>query len=182
MYQMEENKELIRLGGKSHMDKDELLEMIHSLDTRAKANCLVNLVTAGRPSDMVRLQMTHFDLEARDLAIYVKKQDKWVHKRIDLETVKALRLYIEEYKLTGEDYLVGRVGKYGHYTSVQVQEQGYRKMIKRWTGVTPYTFRKNQVVHMHNMGADLKTISKQTGHKDTKTISDHYLNVSSSTV
>lgn len=181
-YKDEENIELIRAGGKKHMDKNELLKTINSLDIRERAICLVNLVTACRPSEMVRIQMKHFDIESRDLNVYLKKQKTWVHKRIDLETVKALQQYKDKYKLTDDSYLIGRVDRYGNYSSTEVTEHGYRKMLRRWTGVSPYTFRKTQVVHMHNMGADLKTISEQTGHKSVKTIADHYLNVSSSTI
>lgn len=177
-YKDEENYELIRSGGKKHMDKNELLKMINTLEVRERAICLVNLVTACRPSEMVRIQLKHFDFDSRDLNVYLKKQKTWVHKRIDLETIKALQQYKDKYDLNEESYLIGRVGRYGHYTSVKVTEHGYRKMLKRWTGVSPYTFRKTQVVHMHTMGADLTTIAVQTGHKDTKTISDHYLNVS----
>src|SRR5699024_2731122 len=181
-YKDEDNVELTRIKGKKHMDKDELLNTINSLDVRERTICLVNLVTACRPSEMVRIQMKHFDLESRDLNVYLKKQKTWVHKRIDLETVKAIQQYKEKYQLTDESYLVGRVGRYGHYTSVEVTEHGYRKMLRRWTGVSPYTSRNTQVDTIHNMGADLSTISEQTGHKSVKVIADHYLNVSSSTI
>src|SRR5699024_9051170 len=154
-YKDVENKDLIRKGGKKHINKEELLKRIYSLDVRAKAICMVNLVTASRPSEMVRLQIKHF--------------------------VIALQEYIKVFKLTGDDYLIGSY-KHNKYKSVQVTEHGYRKMLKRWTGVSPYTFRKTQVVHMHTKGADLTTIAVQTGHKDTKTISDHYLDVSNEAI
>lgn len=35
---------------------------------------------------------------------------------------------------------------------------------------------------MHERGADLATIAKQTGHKSIKTINDHYLKFSNRTV
>lgn len=180
-YKDVENKDLIRKGGKKHINKEELLKRIYSLDVRPKAICMVNLVTASRPSEMVRLQIKHFDFESRNLEVYLKKQEKWVHKRLDLDSVIALQEYIKVFKLTGEDYLIGSY-KHNKYKSVQVTEHGYRKMLKRWTGVSPYTFRKTQVVHMHTKGADLTTIAVQTGHKDTKTISDHYLDVSNEAI
>lgn len=35
---------------------------------------------------------------------------------------------------------------------------------------------------MHEKGADLESIAKQTGHQSFKTLSDHYLNVSDKTI
>src|SRR5699024_7000418 len=55
-YKDEDNVELTRLNGKKHMDKEELLETVRLLDVRERAICLVNLVTACRPSEMVRIQ------------------------------------------------------------------------------------------------------------------------------
>src|SRR5699024_2075912 len=51
-YKDEDNVELTRIKGKKHMDKDELLNTINSLDVRERTICLVNLVTACRPSEM----------------------------------------------------------------------------------------------------------------------------------
>lgn len=182
LYKGEENKDLTKTEGKSHMDKEELLQMIAKLDTRAKAICMVNLVTASRPSEMVRIQIKHIDLDGRNVSIYLKKQKDWFYKRIDLEAVVALQEYIKEYGLTDDDYLVGREDKHGNYTSAEVSEYAYRKMLRRWLGVSPYTLRKTQVTHMHTMGADLKTIASQTGHQDLTTLSEHYLNVPSTTI
>ena len=168
--------------GKSDVDKQELLDMIFQLDTRERAITMVNLVTASRPSEMVRLQMKNFDLEGRNLVVYMKKQRKWQHKRLDLPTVKAVREYMGVYGLMREDYFVGRQDRHGNFRAVQVSETGYRKMLKKWIGLSPYNLRKTQVSTMHLKGADLPSISKQTGHKSIQTISEHYLNVSDKTI
>src|SRR5699024_866444 len=43
MYEEEQHAHLIRVQGKSPVNKEELLELIDQLPTRAKAICLVNL-------------------------------------------------------------------------------------------------------------------------------------------
>lgn len=111
MYKKEEQADLTQLKGKSHVDKEELLELIRKLDKRAKSVCLVNQVTANRPSKIVRLQIKHFDLEGWNLSVYLIKQQQWEYKRLDLETVKAVREYITEYKLTSDDFFIERIHK-----------------------------------------------------------------------
>lgn len=49
--------------------------------------------------------------------------------------------------------------------------KGERELMDRATGLTGYNFRKTQVSHMHEKGADLSTIAKQTGHKSLQTLS-----------
>ncbi|WP_342598611.1 tyrosine-type recombinase/integrase [Psychrobacillus sp. FSL H8-0483] len=44
------------------------------------------------------------------------------------------------------------------------------------------TLRKTQITAMHEAGADLATIAKQSGHKNLETINKHYLEVSDRTV
>ena len=182
IYEDESNAHLIRVQGKSSVDKAELLEMILKLHTREKAICLVNLITANRPNEMVRMKIKDFNLEGRTVEIYLMKQKKWHTKRLTLETVKVVKIYIQEYQLKPGDYFVGRVYKDGRYESVEISETGYWKSLQRWTGLTGYNFRKSQVVAMHEAGADLPTIAKQTGHKSLETLVEHYLTVSDSTV
>ena len=182
IYGEEGNAHLIRVQGKSSVDKAELLEMILKLPTREKAICLVNLVTANRPNEMVRMKIKDFNLEGRTVDVYLMKQKKWHTKRLTLETVKVVKDYIREYRLRPDNYFVGRVYRGGRYESVEMTETGYWKSLQRWTGLTGYNFRKSQVVAMHQAGADLATIAKQTGHKSLETLVDHYLTVSDSTV
>lgn len=182
MYDEVENARLTKIEGKVAVDKSELLKMIDELPTREKAICLVNLITANRPNEMVRLKIKDFHLERRTVSVYLKKQKTWHNKRLTLEATKAVREYIREYKLRPNDYFVGRVYKGGRYESVEISETGYWKALQRWTGLTAYNFRKSQVVSMHEAGADLPTIAKQTGHRSLETISEHYLNVSDTTV
>lgn len=182
MYNEEQHADQVRLQGKSAVDKQELLDMIYKLPVREKAITYVNLITASRPSEMVRLKVEHFDLEARTLNVYLKKQGIWHSKRLTQEVVKSVRDYIKAYKLKPSDYFVGRVYKGGRYESVEISEIGYTKALQKWTGLTGYNFRKSQVVSMHEAGADLPTIAKQTGHRSLETLSRHYLTVSDSTV
>lgn len=182
MYKEEQYKDLIQLKGKSPVNKEELLKMIRQLPTRQKAICLVNLITANRPNEMVRLKIKDFDLENRQVSVYLKKQERWHNKRLTQEAVKAVKDYIQEYHLKPDDYFVGRVFKNGKYKSVQASESGYRYMLNKWTGLTGYNFRKTQVVAMHEAGADLPTIAKQTGHQSLETLSEHYLDVTDPTI
>lgn len=168
--------------GQSAQPKDEVIELINKLDTRAKAISLFNLITACRPSEMVLVKVEHIDLNNRSVNIFMKKQKEWHNKRLTLEVVNALKTYIKKYNLKGDNYLVGKVDKHGHYTSVQVSDVAYRKSIHNWLGFAPYTLRKTQVSAMHEAGADLATIAKQSGHKNLETINKHYLSVNDRTV
>lgn len=182
IYEQEKFAELIHGEGKSPVDKPELLKRLQQLDVRERAICLVNLITANRPSEMVRLQIKDFNLEANYVRVYLKKQRKWHIKRLNQDTVMAIRQYIRTYKLTPENYLVGHVMKSGYYKSRQISDTAYRKSLHKWIGLTSYNLRKTQVAAMHMAGADLVTIAKQTGHKSLKTLDEHYLKVSDNTV
>lgn len=182
MFKNEEHKDQIGLKGKSAIDKQELLDMIYKLPVRERAITLINLITANRPSEMVRLKIKDFDLEGRSVDVYLKKQSKPHRKRLTQEAVKAVRDYIKEYKLKPDDFFVGRVFKGGRYDNVQISEIGYTKALQKWTGLTGYNFRKTQVVAMHEAGADLSTIKKQTGHTSVEVIAKHYLEVNDKTV
>lgn len=174
--------ELTRVQGKKRRDKDEILAMIEALPTRERAICMVNLTTASRPSEMVALKVKHFDLEDMSLEIYIEKQKKWYEKRLDQATVRAVRQYIREYKLDEESYLVGRIYRNGRYESREVTTEAYRKFLTRTLELTAYNLRKTQVSSMHEKGADIATIAKQTGHSSTQILAKHYLNVSDKTV
>lgn len=182
LFKEESRADQIRLDGKSAVDKQELLDMVNALPVREKAIVLVNLITANRPSEMVRLKVKDFNLDGRFVSVYLEKQSKWHNKRLNQEVVKAVKDYIRTYKLKQDDYFVGRVYKGGRYESAEISEIGYGKSLQKWTGLTGYNFRKTQVVAMHEAGADLSTIAKQTGHKSLEVIAKHYLSVSDSTV
>lgn len=186
LYNEERFSSLKRVEGKKRVNRGEMLEIISKLDIRKKAICMVNLITANRPSEMVRLKISDFDLENNSVSIYMKKQKEWHEKRLTQEVVILVREYIVKYGLKKEDYFVGSILSNGtgkeKYVSKQISEEAYRKMLQNSTGWTAYNFRKTQVSSMHEKGADLPAIAKQTGHKSIKTISDHYLNVSDSTI
>lgn len=182
MYNDEENKRLIKVEGKQSVNRDDLMDMIYKLDIREKAICMVNLITANRPNEMVRLKISDFNLENNSVSIYMKKQKDWHEKRLTQEAVMFIKEYIKEYDLSDDNYFVGRVYKNGRYESTQISEEAYRKFLNRTIGLTAYNLRKTQVSSMHEKGADLSAIAKQTGHQSVKTISDHYLNVSDSTI
>ena len=50
------------------------MDTLNKLPIRAKAICLVNLVTANRPNEMVRLKIADFDIKNRSVHVYLKKQ------------------------------------------------------------------------------------------------------------
>lgn len=181
-YKEEQYSDLIQVKGKSPVNKDELLDNIRELPIRAKSICFVNLITANRPNEMTRMKIKDFDLEASFVSVFLRKQRVWHNKRLTQESIKFVREYIRKYKLKADDYFVGRVYKNGRYESTQISETAYRNSLKKWTGLTGYNFRKTQVVSMHEAGADLPTIAKQTGHRSLETITKHYLEVTDSTV
>ncbi|GGG15473.1 tyrosine-type recombinase/integrase [Paenibacillus aceti] len=182
IYNNQEYSEQKRIQGQSAQPKDEVLMLIKQLDVRAKAITLLNLVTAARPSEMITLRIKHIDLQSRSVSVYMKKQNEWKVKRLTLECTNAVRSYIKEYGLQDEDYFVGQVDKHGNYTSAKISDTAYRKTIHKWLGFAPYTLRKTQITAMHEVGADIATIAKQSGHKNLETITKHYLEVNDTLV
>ncbi|ARK25599.1 hypothetical protein SporoP37_13675 [Sporosarcina sp. P37] len=182
LYREEGRERLVRETGKAPVDIEDLLHIIERLDLRAKAICLVNLDTANRPNEMVNLQVQDFHLDGRYVSVYLRKQDRWHNKRLQPETVQAIQAYVKEYGLQPEDHFVGSRRKNGIFTGVRISETAYRKQLKKWTGYTPYNFRKTMVAFMHSSGADLSTIAKQTGHQSLETLDKHYLTVADITV
>ncbi len=171
-----------QVSGQVAQPKDEVVAMIDKLDTRGKAIALFNLITACRPSEMIAIQLKHIDLKNRSVNVYLKKQKEWHTKRLTLEVVNAIKDYINAYGLDSDSYLVGKVDKHNNYTNAQVSDIAYRKSIHKWLGFAPYTLRKTQVSAMHEAGADLATIAKQSGHKNLETINKHYLSVNDRTI
>lgn len=122
-------------------------------------------------------QVKHIDLIGRSISVYMQKQNEWKVKRLTLEGVNAVKAYIKEYGLEVDHYIVGQVDKHGNYKSSCISDAAYRKAIHKWLGFAPYTLRKTQVTAMHEAGADIATIAKQSGHKSLETITKHYLEV-----
>lgn len=163
--------------------QDEVLRLIDRFDTddpsdiRIRAICLVNLITACRPTEMVRIQMKDFDMQSRTVWIMQTKQGSMVEKRLTLECVQAIERYRRTFDLQPDHYFVGKMDKWGHYHSVKMHESSYHRSTKKWLGFAPYTFRKTQITSMYNKGADIPTIAKQSGHKSHQTIMEHYIQV-----
>lgn len=182
MYNDVQYVEQKQVSGQVAQPKREVMAMIGKLDTRAKAIALFNLITACRPSEMIAIQVKHIDLKNHSVNVYLKKQKEWHTKRLTLEVVNAIKEYINSFGLESDSFLVGKVDKHNNYTSVQVSDIAYRKSIHKWLGFAPYTLRKTQVSAMHEAGADLATIAKQSGHKNLETINKHYLSVNDRTI
>lgn len=182
MYNEKDHAKQKLVRGQVAQPKDEVVALIERLDIRAKAIALFNLVTACRPSEMVTIKIGDIDLKERSVQVYLQKQNEWQTKRLTLEAVNAIREYVKAYNLDDESYLVGKVNKGNKYTSVEVSDIAYRKSIHKWLGFAPYTLRKTQISAMHEAGADLATIAKQSGHKNLETINKHYLSVNDRTV
>lgn len=182
LYSLEEYSEQTHVQGQSAADKGEVMAMIEKMDKREKAIALVNLITANRPSEMVRLKVSDFDLAGRSVRVYLPKQKAWHNKRLTQEAVKAVKQYVKAYKLLPGDYFVTRERQDERYKGKPLGEVAYNRMIHKILGFAPYTLRKTQVTAMHEAGADLPTIAKQTGHKSLETIAKHYLNVNDRTV
>lgn len=181
------------IQGKNAEEKQQLLDDINELevhingftkkDIRMKAIALVNLVTANRPSEMVRLKVKDFNLNERAVLVHMKKQGEVKYKRLTRDCVTAIKQYIQKYQLEPDDYFVCRVTR--HQTVVrdedgktnQMTEIGYNKLVQTKLHIAPYVFRKTQITAMHEAGASLPVIARQSGHKSLQTITDHYLNV-----
>ncbi|MEB2282580.1 site-specific integrase [Lysinibacillus xylanilyticus] len=167
------------------MQKEEALSLIEKFNTdkpediRIYAICLVNLITANRPSEMVRLLVKDFDFSRREVAVKLIKQKTLHRKRLTMEALFAVQRYISSFKLISDDYFVGKVDKWGNYSSIQINSNTYRQNIKKWINVAPYMLRKTQITSMHRNKADLATIARQSGHKSVQTISEHYIKLDS---
>lgn len=166
------------------MDKEEVLQLIEQYktdekqDIRIYAICMVNLITANRPSEMVRLKIKDFYLNRNEVMVLMIKQGDSKIKRLTQDCVNAVKRYIKEFDLQPDDYFVGTVERWGNYKSSQILENSYRQNMKRWLGgIAPYTLRKTQITSMHKHKADLATIARQSGHKSLQTIAAHYLDV-----
>jgi integrase/recombinase XerC len=169
-------------------NQNEVLRLIDRFDTGKKADirkqavCLVNLITANRPSEMVRLKVSDFDLDNHTVWVMITKQGEMKEKRLTLECVQAVKKYIQVCELQPDDYFVGAADKWGNHTSRQIHEDSYNQSIHNWLGFAPYTFRKTQITAMYQKGADIPTIAKQSGHKSHQTIMEHYINLKTSDV
>ncbi|MFY0520544.1 tyrosine-type recombinase/integrase [Lysinibacillus sp. UGB7] len=167
------------------MQKEVALSLIEKFNTdkpediRIYAICLVNLITANRPSEMVRIHVKDFDFSRREIAVKLIKQKTLHRKRLTMEALFAVQRYISSFKLAPDDYFVGKVDKWGNYSAVQINANTYRQNIKKWINVAPYTLRKTQITSMHRNKADLATIARQSGHKSVQTISEHYIKLDS---
>lgn len=188
LYNTEEYLRLKPMRGVRAERQDEVLSIINKYDTSKKADirkraiCLINLITANRPSEMVRLKVSDFNFEHRTVWVMLKKQGEMKEKRLTLECVNAVKKYIAVCNLTGDDYFVGAADRWGNYRSRMITERSYNRLIHKWLGFAPYTLRKTQITHMHRKKADLATIAKQSGHKSLQTITEHYLEVNNSEV
>lgn len=181
LYNQEEYIRLKPMRGKRAEKQSDVLRLIDRYDTdkksdiRKRAICLVNLITANRPSEMVRLKVSDFDLENRTVQVMMVKQGEMKEKRLTLECVQAIQKYIVSCELIPDDYFVGAADKWGNHTSRQISEVSYNQAIQSWLGFAPYTFRKTQITAMYQKGADIPTIAKQSGHKSHQTIMEHYI-------
>lgn len=162
-------------------NKEEVLQLINRYNTdiksdiRKRAICLVNLITANRPSEMVRIKVSDFDLENYKVHIPIKNQSVNKEKHLTSLCVQAVKKYIDTCELKGDDYFVGATDRWGNYTSRQISEISYNQAIQKWLGFAPSAFRKTQIIAMYQSGADIPTIAQQTGHKSHQTIMQHYI-------
>lgn len=188
LYNTEEYLRLKPMRGVRAERQEEVLDLINKYDTSTKADirkraiCFVNLITANRPSEMVRIKVSDFDFENRSVWVLLKKQGDMKEKRLTLECMNAVQKYIKVAFLTPDDYFVGASDKWGNYKSRRITERSYNRLIHDWLGFAPYTLRKTQITHMHRKKADLATIAKQSGHKSLQTITQHYLEVDNADV
>lgn len=98
--------------------QEEVVSIINKYDTnkkaaiRKRAICFVYLITANRPSEMVRLKVSDFDLENRMVLVMLKKQGDIKEKRLTFECVNAVQKYIQSSQLSADDYFVIAADRY----------------------------------------------------------------------
>lgn len=188
LYSTEDFLRLKQMRGVKVETQSNVLDLINRFDTnnpldiRKRAICLVNLYTANRPSEMVRLKISDFELGNRCVQVQLIKQGEMATKRLTIETVEAVMKYVLTFRLQKDDFFVGRIDKWGNYTSKQIKEDSYNARINDWLGFPPYTLRKTQITTMFKNGADLPTIAKQSGHKSHQTIMQHYIKLNTDDV
>lgn len=172
-----------RVEGKSAVNSNELLEHIRGLaDARAKAILFTQFYTGNRPSEMVLLKVGDFYLNNREVDVYLKKQRMYKAKNLPRECVDAIRDYVRLFDLTAEDFFVGQVHKTGSYISRSISLTAYYNLLQKWSGYSAYNYRKSLVSHMYKNGASVEVIQQQTGHTNTQTITQHYLQVDKESV
>lgn len=164
--------------GKKPLEYDDMMAKLNRLEVRPRAICLVNYITGNRPNEMVRLKIKHFDFTDNTVQVHLKKQGITIRKVLTKDVVHAVKAYIEQFELKDEDYFVGQVNRYGQYKSKEITIRSYWEFLNKQTSLSGYNFRKSIIKRMHDNGADLPTIAKQTGHQNLNTITDHYLKVS----
>ncbi|WP_197232141.1 tyrosine-type recombinase/integrase [Lysinibacillus sphaericus] len=164
--------------GKKPLEYDEMMKKLNQLEVRPRAICFVNYITGNRPNEMVSLKIKHFDFNDKTVQVHLKKQAITIRKVLTDDVIHAVKAYIELFKLKDEDYFVGQVNRYGQYKSKEITMRSYWEFLNKQTELSGYNFRKSIIKRMHDNGADLPTIAKQTGHQNLNTITDHYLKVS----
>lgn len=175
LYSTEEYLRLKPMQGVRAEKQEEVIALINRFDTndkidiRKRAICYLNLITANRPSEMVRIRVSDIDIANRKVLVMLKKQGEMKEKILTLDCIKAVEKYI-------------KVDRWGTYKSNKISERSYNRLIHNWLGMAPYVLRKTQITSMHIKKADLATIAKQTGHKSLQTITEHYLEVNSSDI
>ncbi|MEK5486789.1 tyrosine-type recombinase/integrase [Lysinibacillus sp. FSL M8-0355] len=185
LYKTGEYMKLASVQAKTKAEnKDEVLGMIDKYDTKEKSDIrkrailLVNLITANRPSEMVTMKVSDFNLDNNEVLISLHKQGVPHKKRLTIECVNAVKKYIKMFDLNSNDYFVGKADKHGNYSSAELDANVYNKHVKRWlNGLAPYSLRKTQITNMYKNGADIPVIAKQTGHSSKETITKHYIDV-----
>ncbi|BAK15699.1 site-specific recombinase XerD [Solibacillus silvestris StLB046] len=188
LYNTEEYLRLKPMRGVRAEKQEEVIALINKFNTnnkseiRKRAICYLNLITANRPSEMVRLKVSDIDLINRKVWVMLKKQGEMKEKSLTLECSLAIEKYIKAFKLNKNNYLVGSIDKWGNYKNKMISERSYNRLIHQWLGFPPYTFRKTQITSMYNKSADLVTIAKQSGHRSLQTITEHYIEVDCSEV
>lgn len=148
------------MKGQYAQPKDEVMNLISQIDTRAKTISLLILIAACRPSEMITIKVKHIDLTGRSIKVYMQKQNEWRVKKLTLECVHAVKAYIKEYGLEADHYIVVQLDKHGNYKSSCISDTVYRKAIHKRLGFALYTLIKTQVIAIHEAGADIATIAK----------------------
>ena len=180
LYDKDEFLALKKTEAVGYKSKEDVLLKIDNYNTankndvRKRAICLVNLITANKPSEMVRIKIKDFNLEKGCVIIPIKNQIEGHEKRLTPLCIESIKKYIEMNKLTDEDYFVGATDRWGNYTSRQISEISYNQAIQRWLGMAPTALRKVQVIAMYESGADISAIAQQTGQKVQQIILQHY--------
>jgi len=168
------------------LERDEIVSLLkrmprqgrHALRDRTLILVLYN--TGARVQEIADLQFDHLDLGSQPRARLHGKGGKWRSCPLWAETVRHLRMLLEESALSGlaSGYVFcSRPGKpltrFGIYKLVRRHGAPFDRPGEQPRRITPHVFRHTAAVHLLEAGVELNVIRGWLGHVQLET-TNHY--------